>query len=172
MKHFISIANALLLYKAKHSSTRHYICDPNLKAYASFLRETYCLFVSTVYKSIITAVYFTLCFLFIMFIWSNFWRLDFFVVPEKRMYARLPEILSEVARKEMNRLRDYISECGCIYLPQIGYLLTTRSRGDGPDPKMEKLGFEFCVSFSGNGFCFKLASKLKMLSFKMRKILK
>ncbi|XP_078658061.1 mutS protein homolog 5-like isoform X1 [Branchiostoma floridae x Branchiostoma belcheri] len=42
---------------------------------------------------------------------------------KKRTYNGLPDFMTRVAREELNRLDDSITECNVIYLPQLGYLL-------------------------------------------------
>ncbi|KAI8509953.1 mutS protein [Branchiostoma belcheri] len=42
---------------------------------------------------------------------------------KKRTYNGLPDFMTRVAREELNKLDDSITECNVIYLPQLGYLL-------------------------------------------------
>ncbi|XP_071799824.1 mutS protein homolog 5-like isoform X1 [Asterias amurensis] len=41
----------------------------------------------------------------------------------KRTYNGLPDLMTQVAQEELNRLSADIEECNVIYLPQLGYLL-------------------------------------------------
>ncbi|XP_041360061.1 mutS protein homolog 5-like [Gigantopelta aegis] len=64
---------------------------------------------------------------------------------KKRFYNGLPDFMSKVAREELNKLSDDITECNVIYLPQIGYLLaipgSDKTEEDFDIPGME---FKFC----------------------------
>ncbi|KAL3869764.1 hypothetical protein ACJMK2_042401 [Sinanodonta woodiana] len=42
---------------------------------------------------------------------------------KKRTYAGLPDFMTQVARKELEKLSENITECIVLYLPQLGYLL-------------------------------------------------
>ncbi|RDD47879.1 MutS protein-like protein 5 [Trichoplax sp. H2] len=42
---------------------------------------------------------------------------------DRRTYNRLPEILTKVASKELERLDNQVHECSVIYLPQLGFML-------------------------------------------------
>ncbi|XP_066299080.1 mutS protein homolog 5-like [Branchiostoma lanceolatum] len=42
---------------------------------------------------------------------------------KKRTYNGLPDFMTRVAREELGKLDDSITECNVIYLPQLGYLL-------------------------------------------------
>ena len=54
---------------------------------------------------------------------------------KKQIYASLPELLTRVAREELESLGDEIDRCNIVYLPQIGFLLTTPLRPGMRDPK-------------------------------------
>ncbi|KAG1692580.1 MutS 5 [Nymphon striatum] len=43
---------------------------------------------------------------------------------KKRTYSGLPDLLTRVARNELDRLDQDIEECNVVYLPQLGYLLS------------------------------------------------
>ncbi|KAI6655986.1 MutS protein-like protein 5-like [Oopsacas minuta] len=54
---------------------------------------------------------------------------------KKQIYASLPELLTRIAREELESLGDEIDRCNIVYLPQIGFLLTTPLRSGMNDPK-------------------------------------
>ena len=54
---------------------------------------------------------------------------------KKQIYASLPELLTRVAREELETLGDEIDRCNIVYLPQLGFLLTTPLREGMKDPK-------------------------------------
>ena len=54
---------------------------------------------------------------------------------KKQIYASLPELLTRVAREELETLGNEIDRCNIVYLPQIGFLLTTPLREGMKDPK-------------------------------------
>ena len=42
---------------------------------------------------------------------------------EKRIYHGLPDLMTKVAREELNELGDEIDECNVMYLPQVLYII-------------------------------------------------
>ena len=41
---------------------------------------------------------------------------------EKRIYHGLPDLMTKVAREELDELGDDIDECNVMYLPQVYFL--------------------------------------------------
>lgn len=64
----------------------------------------------------------------------------------KRTYSGLPDFMTKVAKEELDRLSDEITECNVIYLPQLGYLLAI--------PKMERMESEADYAIPGLEFMF------------------
>ncbi|XP_032221965.2 mutS protein homolog 5 isoform X2 [Nematostella vectensis] len=76
----------------------------------------------------------------------------------KRTYNGLPDFMTKVARKELNKLNPSIVECNVIYLPQLGYLLAvprTTEMKEEKDFEMDGLDFVF---LSNNMVYYKSAS--------------
>ncbi|EDO48759.1 predicted protein [Nematostella vectensis] len=76
----------------------------------------------------------------------------------KRTYNGLPDFMTKVARKELNKLNPSIVECNVIYLPQLGYLLAvprTTKMKEEKDFEMDGLDFVF---LSNNMVYYKSAS--------------
>ncbi|XP_052239261.1 mutS protein homolog 5-like isoform X3 [Dreissena polymorpha] len=48
---------------------------------------------------------------------------------KKRIFSQLPEVMSKVAQEELNKLKDFVTECSVLYIPQIGYLLAIPESG-------------------------------------------
>lgn len=69
---------------------------------------------------------------------------------KKRTYNGLPDFMTKVAKEELNRLDDDITECNVIYLPQIGYLLAI--------PKMNALNDTENVDIPGLKFMILMKS--------------
>ncbi|XP_067137660.1 mutS protein homolog 5-like isoform X3 [Centruroides vittatus] len=69
-------------------------------------------------------------------------RLDY----KKRTYNGLPDFMTKVAQKELEKLSSEIQECNVIYLPQLGYLLAI--------PLTEKMKTEECYDIPGLEFIF------------------
>ncbi|XP_023239367.1 mutS protein homolog 5-like isoform X4 [Centruroides sculpturatus] len=69
-------------------------------------------------------------------------RLDY----KKRTYNGLPDFMTKVAQKELEKLSSEIQECSVIYLPQLGYLLAI--------PLTEKMKTEECYDIPGLEFIF------------------
>ena len=42
-----------------------------------------------------------------------------FIHVEKRIYHGLPDLMTKVAREELDELGDGIDECNVMYLPQV-----------------------------------------------------
>ncbi len=40
-------------------------------------------------------------------------------MTEKRTYSGLPDLMTKVAREELNRLSDDVTSCNVVYLPQV-----------------------------------------------------
>ncbi|XP_022087928.1 mutS protein homolog 5-like isoform X2 [Acanthaster planci] len=84
----------------------------------------------------------------------------------KRTYNGLPDLMTQVARDELNRLSRDVEECNVIYLPQLGYLLAIPCT-----PRMQKEkdfnipGLEF-VFLSNNMVHYKSA-RTKALDVKL-----
>ncbi|XP_038048492.1 mutS protein homolog 5-like isoform X2 [Patiria miniata] len=76
----------------------------------------------------------------------------------KRTYNGLPDLMTQVAREELNRLSSDIEECNVIYLPQLGYLLAISCTSKMQQEKDFSVpGLEF-VFLSNNMVHYKSAS--------------
>ncbi|KRY89713.1 MutS -like protein 5 [Trichinella pseudospiralis] len=63
---------------------------------------------------------------------------------KKELLKRLPELLTEVIKSEVDNLPFPIAACTCVYIPTIGYLIAVpRSSSCSKDGDYEKPGLEF-----------------------------
>ena len=46
-----------------------------------------------------------------------------YCVVEKRIYHGLPDLMTRVAKEELDELGDGIDECNVMYLPQVCYIV-------------------------------------------------
>ena len=85
---------------------------------------------------------------------------------KKQIYASLPELLTRVAREELESLGNEIDRCNIVYLPQIGFLLTTPLRPDMKDPNdFDYPGLTFY--FLSDGIIHYKSEKTKLLDEKI-----
>lgn len=68
---------------------------------------------------------------------------------KKRRYNGLPDFMTQVAKEELNRLSEDITECNVIYLPQLGYLVAIPKTSDDTDDQYAIKDLEF-VFMSNN----------------------
>ncbi|XP_060085682.1 mutS protein homolog 5-like [Ylistrum balloti] len=80
----------------------------------------------------------------------------------KRTYNGLPDFMTKVAKEELKRLSDEITECNVIYLPQLGYLLAI--------PKMDRMQTEADFVIPGLEFMFLSNSMLHYKSASTREL--
>lgn len=62
---------------------------------------------------------------------------------KKRRYNGLPDFMTLIAKEELDRLSEEITECNVIYLPQLGYLLAIPKPTDGSDDQYAMEDLEF-----------------------------
>lgn len=62
---------------------------------------------------------------------------------KKRRYNGLPDFMTLIAKEELDRLSEEITECNVIYLPQLGYLLAIPKPIDGSDDQYAMEDLEF-----------------------------
>ncbi|KRY36909.1 MutS -like protein 5 [Trichinella spiralis] len=70
--------------------------------------------------------------------------IDRLLDEKKELLKRLPELLTEVIKSEIDNLPFPLAACTCVYIPTIGYLIAVpRSRSCSKDGDYEKPGLEF-----------------------------
>ncbi|XP_065905616.1 mutS protein homolog 5-like [Dysidea avara] len=62
---------------------------------------------------------------------------------KKRIYHGLPDLMTRVAREELDQLGDDIDECNIMYLPQLGYLLAIPCSQGSERMEVDELEFVF-----------------------------
>ncbi|KRZ78056.1 MutS -like protein 5 [Trichinella papuae] len=62
---------------------------------------------------------------------------------KKELLKRLPELLTEVIKAEIENLPFPIAACTCVYIPTIGYLIAVPRSSCSKDGDYEKPGLEF-----------------------------
>ncbi|KRY22204.1 MutS -like protein 5, partial [Trichinella patagoniensis] len=70
--------------------------------------------------------------------------IDRLLDEKKELLKRLPELLTEVIKSEIDNLPFPLAACTCVYIPTIGYLIAVpRSLSCSKDGDYEKPGLEF-----------------------------